>query len=80
MITSDYYEKDFQEFVRLSQETQAKGLKMAIRSHLAKQPHCMGSLCCQLNDCWPGPSWSVIDYYGNKKQGYYTVKNEFNAQ
>jgi beta-mannosidase len=69
--------KTFEEFVHLSQETQAKGMGMAIRSHLNKQPHCMGSLFWQLNDCWPGPSWSVIDYYGKHKVAYKTVKKEF---
>ncbi|MBL4709027.1 MAG: hypothetical protein JKY48_11390 [Flavobacteriales bacterium] len=50
-----YYKKpvNFQVFVRLSQETQAKGLKVAIRTHINKQPHCMGNLFWQLNDWWP---------------------------
>lgn len=69
--------KSFEEFVLLSQKTQAKGMQMAIRSHINKQPHCMGSLFWQLNDCWPGPSWSVIDYYGRKKTAYDVVKEKF---
>lgn len=69
--------QNFEEFVALSQKTQALGLKMAIEAHLSKQPHCMGTLFWQFNDCWPGPSWSVIDYYGNKKEAYHVVKEEF---
>ena len=74
-----YYDepKTFEEFVTLSQKTQAKAMQMAIRSHINNQPHCMGSLFWQLNDCWPGPSWSIIDYYGNKKIPYDVVKKEF---
>ena len=74
-----YYDtpKTFEEFVKISQETQAKGMQMAIRSHINNQPHCMGSLFWQLNDCWPGPSWSIIDYYGKKKKAYKVVKEEF---
>jgi len=68
----------FENFVQLSQETQAKGLKMAIDAHLRKQTHCMGTLFWQLNDCWPGPSWSIIDYYGNEKVAYDSVKLAFN--
>ena len=69
--------QNFEDFVRLSQETQAKGMQMAIQSHKAKQPHCMGTLFWQLNDCWPGPSWSVIDYYGKPKVAYDIVRKEF---
>ncbi|MGB0882218.1 MAG: glycoside hydrolase family 2 protein, partial [Vicingaceae bacterium] len=69
--------KTFEDFVNLSQETQAKGMQMAIQAHINNQPHCMGSLFWQLNDCWPGPSWSVIDYYGKKKKAYEVVKTEF---
>ncbi|RLD23374.1 MAG: glycoside hydrolase family 2 protein, partial [Bacteroidetes bacterium] len=70
----------FEEFVLLSQQTQAKGLQMAIEAHKTKQPHCMGTLFWQLNDCWPGPSWSVIDYYGKHKLAYDMVKKEYSFQ
>jgi beta-mannosidase len=69
--------KNFEDFVKLSQKTQALAMQIAIRSHMKKQPHCMGSLFWQLNDCWPGPSWSVIDYYGKEKQAYDIVKIEY---
>ena len=62
------------------QKTQAKAMQIAIQAHIQKQPHCMGSLFWQLNDCWPGPSWSVIDYYGKKKQAYNFVKYEYSTQ
>jgi len=65
------------EFVDLSQKTQALGMKMAIEAHMSSQPHCMGTLFWQFNDCWPGPSWSVIDYYGNRKDAYEVVRKEF---
>ena len=74
-----YYDEpnNFEEFVSLSQKTQAKAMRMAIRSHMTNHPHCMGSLFWQLNDCWPGPSWSIIDYYGRQKTAYQVVKEEF---
>ena len=69
--------RDFEEFVELSQKTQAKGMEMAIQAHRKAMPHCMGTLFWQLNDCWPGPSWSVIDYYGNEKLAYEVVKQNY---
>jgi beta-mannosidase len=67
----------FEEFVVLSQQNQALGLQIAIRAHRKQRGHCMGSMFWQLNDCWPGPSWSVIDYYGNEKEAYKTVRENF---
>lgn len=77
-----YYHKpnSFAEFVELSQKTQSKALEMAIHAHKQNQPHCMGTMFWQLNDCWPGPSWSVIDYYGNHKLAYDTVKKSYATQ
>ena len=70
----------FEDFVDLSQKTQSLGMQMAIEAHMSNQPHCMGTLLWQFNDCWPGPSWSVIDYYGNRKEAYQIVKEEFSKK
>ncbi len=64
-------------FFEASQRVQAKAYGMAIDAHLAAQPHCMGTLLWQLNDCWPGPSWSIIDYEGNPKPAYFTVQQAY---
>ncbi|MFK8038354.1 MAG: glycoside hydrolase family 2 protein [Crocinitomicaceae bacterium] len=67
----------FGDFVVLSQKTQSIAYKKAIEAHLNSQPHCMGTLFWQLNDCWPGPSWSVIEYDGTEKEAYKVVKDLF---
>ncbi|MBK9175919.1 MAG: hypothetical protein IPM46_06180 [Flavobacteriales bacterium] len=67
----------FGEFIEASQWVQAKAYGMAIEAHMAARPHCMGTLLWQLNDCWPGPSWSIIDYEGNPKPAYHAVKEAF---
>jgi beta-mannosidase len=67
----------FRDFVYNSQWVQALGYEQAVEAHLAKQPHCMGTLLWQLNDCWPGPSWSIINYNGKPKQAYGKVKKHF---
>ncbi len=69
--------KDFESFIHLNQLVQAKGLKIAFESHRMRMPHSMGSLYWQLNDCWSGPSWSGIDYFGRWKALHYQAKRSF---
>ncbi|GAB2592235.1 glycoside hydrolase family 2 TIM barrel-domain containing protein [Dyella jejuensis] len=59
--------RDFASFVYLSQVMQAEGIQLAAEHLRASRPQAMGSLYWQLNDVWPGASWSSIDYYGRWK-------------
>ena len=67
----------FEEFVYFSQLTQAKAVSIAIAGHRVDAPRCGGTLYWQMNDCWPAPSWSSIDYYGNWKALQYNVKKDY---
>ena len=67
----------FKEFVYLSQLTQAYAVSSAIGGHLLDAPRCMGSLYWQINDCWPGPTWSSVDFYGQHKALHYAVSDLF---
>lgn len=58
---------DFAAFVYLSQAAQAEGIELAALHHRASRPYTMGSLYWQLNDVWPGASWSSIDWFGRWK-------------
>lgn len=69
--------KSFEEFVYFSQLTQAKAVSMAIAGHRADSPRCGGTLYWQLNDCWPAPTWSSIDYFGNWKALQYSVQKDY---
>jgi beta-mannosidase len=59
--------KDFDSFVYLSQVMQADGIELAATHLRASRPQSMGSMYWQLNDVWPGASWSSIDYFGRWK-------------
>ena len=65
---------NFEEFVYLSQLTQALGLQTAIHAHRRNKPYTMGSLYWQIDDVWPTVSWSTVDYFGNWKAAHYEVK------
>jgi beta-mannosidase len=65
---------DRQDLVEVSQKLQAKAYSSAIGAHQANWPRCAGTLLWQLNDCWPGPSWSIIEYGGRRKPAYTIVQ------
>ena len=64
---------DFEDYVYLSQLSQAYGMDIAISAQRSSRPRSMGSLYWQLNDAWTSISWSSIDYYGNKKALHYKL-------
>mgnify|MGYP005723151659 FL=1 len=68
---------DFEAQLYMSQILQADGIQMGIEAHRRNKDKCMGSLYWQLNDCWPGASWSSIDYYGKWKALHYKVRESF---
>lgn len=67
----------FEDFVYYSQLTQATAVSMAVTGHRLDAPRCMGTLYWQVNDCWPAPTWSSVDYNGNWKALHYWVKNDY---
>lgn len=69
--------RDFADFVYLSQAMQADGITIGALHHRACRPVTMGSLYWQLNDVWPGASWSSIDYFGRWKALHYAARRFF---
>jgi beta-mannosidase len=66
-----------EQYVDYTQITQAEGLKFGVEHFRRRKPHCSGSLIWQFNDCWPGISWSLIDYYGFAKASYFYVRRAY---
>ena len=69
--------KDIEEYEQLSMLVQAEGLKFGIEHYRRRKFLCSGCLFWQLNDCWPGISWSVIDYYLVPKASYFAVRRAY---
>lgn len=69
--------RDFADFVYLSQAMQADGIALGALHHRACRPETTGSLYWQLNDVWPGASWSSIDYFGRWKALHYAARRFF---
>lgn len=73
----DSHSLSLEDYSYVSQLLQAWIMGYGILEHRLQQPHCMGTLYWQLNDCWPVASWSSIDYYGNWKALHYRAKALF---
>jgi beta-mannosidase len=69
--------RDFDAFVYLSQVLQASVIQFGAEAHRRKMHYNGGSLYWQLDDCWPGTSWSSIDYFGRWKALHYFARRFF---
>lgn len=67
----------FEDFVYLSQLTQAGAMRFATDEWRRHMGQCNGSLYWQYNDCWPVASWAGIDYLQQPKAVHY-FSREFN--
>ena len=77
MLTVTGLPRDLEEYIDFSMIAQAEGLKFGIEHFRRRKPHCSGTLLWQLNDCWPVLGWSVLDYYGSAKAGYYYARRAY---
>ena len=66
--------ESFEGFLYLSQVQQALAIKTAVEYWRSRRPWCMGTLYWQLNDLWPGASWSSIEHSGKWKLLHYAAR------
>jgi beta-mannosidase len=66
--------RGFRETLWLSQVQQALAIKTAVEYWRSLRDRCMGVLYWQLNDVWPGSSWSSLEYDGSWKILHHEAK------
>ena len=71
------YPTDFAILLYASQMLQAEAIKNGVEHLRRHRGRCMGAVYWQLNDIWPGASWSSIDYYSRWKALHYYAKRFF---
>lgn len=64
----------FESLLWLSQILQGMAMKYAVEGWRRNMPRSMGALYWQLNDMWPAPSWSSLDWKGNWKALHYMAR------
>lgn len=71
------YPNNFDMTLYASQLLQAEAMRYGVEHFRRNRGRCMGCVIWQLNDCWPGASWSMIDYFGRWKAAQYYAKRFF---
>ena len=66
--------KDFESTLWLSQIMQAYGIQWGAEHWRRERPASNGVLYWQYNDCWPGQSWSSVDYSHRWKALHYAAR------
>ncbi len=69
--------KNLEQFIYLSQLTQARGVKTFVEHLRAHRQRNYGQIFWQLNDCFPAISWAAIDFDGRQKALYYYASRFF---
>ena len=60
-----------EQHVRQLEYVQYEFIRLAMESARRRQFYCSGIQFWMYNDCWPAAGWSVLDYWGNRKAGWY---------
>ena len=68
------YPKDLTHLLYASQVLQGMAIKYGVDHWRRNRGRCMGTLYWQINDDWPAPSWSSIDFFGRWKALHYMAQ------
>lgn len=68
----------FESYIKVSQFTQAEGLRYALEANRRRQWKSVGEMTWQFNEPCPNIQCSnIVDYYGKKKLAYYFMKEAY---
>jgi beta-mannosidase len=62
-------------YVRHMEQAQYDFVRWSLEAARRRKPICSGILFWMYDDCWPAAGWSLVDYWGAPKAGWYAQKN-----
>ncbi len=65
---------NFEDFIKNAQAAHFELVRCEYEHFRANRPDCGGTMVWMFNDCWPTGSWSLINFYGERKIAYYAAK------
>lgn len=65
---------DLQTRIRRQGHLQHEWIRLVMEATRRSKWYCGGILFWMYNDCWPATGWSLVDYYGIPKAGWYAMK------
>jgi beta-mannosidase len=65
------------ERIRKMEYVQYEWVRLAVEAARRQQWYCSGIQFWMYNDCWPASGWSLVDYYGFAKAGYYAARRAY---
>lgn len=61
--------------LRQMEYTQYEFVRLTLEAARARKFSSSGVLFWMFNDCWPASGWSLVDYWGDPKAGWYAMKS-----
>ncbi|MHB9038592.1 MAG: beta-mannosidase [Armatimonadota bacterium] len=65
---------DIQTKVRKMEYVHYHWIRLTVEAARRNKWYCSGVQFWMYNDCWPASGWSIVDYYGFPKAGYYAMR------
>ncbi len=69
--------QDPAERIRKMEYVQYEWVRLAVEAARRQKWYCSGIQFWMYNDCWPASGWSLVDYFGFAKAGYYAARRAY---